>query len=277
MDTSLEAARDNVLVAIVKTVRDFALARESHWYRIPQSSVEKWLSNRWPPRWLAFYHTNAFRRDSHCIRFYAEVQGLRLVQRWELFPGDPRDEKSHLPYYQLLLGPLHELAQPIISRRIRRIVFIPTTWEKFQSGVEINDLFDESPLEDRLWEAFKRFNIPAERQEFVAIDRDYAALDFAIYCARGCIDVETDGDAWHATPETAREDNRRDNALKMIGWQVLRFNTAQVVEHLMEDCLPTISGTINQFGGIDDGGVVGRRVELWTEGGLRQKGLFDNS
>ncbi len=41
---------------------------------------------------------------------------------------------------------------------------------------------------------------------------DFPALDFAIDCARGRIDVETDGDTWHANSERAALDNRRATA-----------------------------------------------------------------
>lgn len=280
MVTPPSVSRD-VLVAIVNNVRDFTIARESRWYRIPRGSVEKWLIDSWPPRWLAFYQTKVFGRESHAVTYYAEVQEVRQVRRGQLFPDQPQDRRRNEPYCQLLLGPMQRLPQPILSRRFRRIIFIQTTWEKFNTAVEINDLFDESPLEDRLWAALKRLKIAAERQEYIELDSDiaaldFAALDFAIYCARGRIDVETDGDTWHANPERAAVDNRRDNALKMVGWTVLRFNTTQVCEQILDYCIPTIATTINNLGGLDENGVVPRRIELSNEGGLQQKSLFDD-
>jgi very-short-patch-repair endonuclease len=269
--------RPDVLVAIMNNERNLAIARNQHWYRIPCTSAEKWLLQCWPPKWLAFYQTKVFAQDSHSVAWYAEVRDVRQARRYELFPDQPRDAKSQLLYYQLHVSPLERRAAPILSRRFRRIVFIPTTWEKFTSALEINDLFDGSPLEDRLWAALKRRRIAAERQEFIDLDSEFAALDFAIYCARGNIDVETDGDAWHANPDKAAQDNLRDNALKMKGWSVLRFNTTQVVEEMMEYCIPTIAKTINTLGGVDecDSGVP-RRIELPNEAGLYQKGLFDD-
>ena len=72
------------------------------------------------------------------------------------------------------------------------------TWEKFIRAEEINDLYNESPLEDTLWNALNGLHVPPERQEVVTVkDRDYF-FDFAIYCANGKLDVETDGDHWHA-------------------------------------------------------------------------------
>lgn len=268
--------RGEVLVAILNNLLDFAVARDQHWYRIPVSSVHKWLRGRWPPQWLAFYQTKAFGDEAHAVNYYARVLDVRQRTRWQLFPDQPRDEKSQRSYYQLILEPLRRLYKPILSRRWRRIVFIPTTWEKFSQAAEINDLYDESPLEDRLWAALKRQHIPAERQEFVQVkDRSYA-LDFAIYCATGKIDVETDGDTWHADPERIPQDNLRDNDLETAGWRVLRFNTPHIREQMDEYCLPTVAENINRLGGVDEGGLIPRRIDLNAPDGLQQMILFDD-
>jgi very-short-patch-repair endonuclease len=269
-------ARGEVLVAILNNLLDLAVARDQHWYRIPVSSVDRWLRGRWPPEWLAFYQTKVFGGEAYAVNYCARVLDVRRRYRWQLFPDQPRDEKSRRVYYQLILEPLRRLDRPIISRRWRRIVFIPTTWEKFSRAVEINDLYDESPLEDALWAALKRYQIPAERQEFVQVkDRAYA-LDFAIHCASGKIDVETDGDTWHADRERIPLDNLRDNALKTVGWRVLRFNTLQIRKEMDEYCLPTVVENINRLGGVDEGRLVPRRIDLDVPGGLQQLGLFDD-
>jgi len=246
------APRGEVLVAILNNLLDFAVARDQHWYRIPMSSVHKWLKDRWPPQWLAFYQTKVFGSEAFAVNYYTCVLGVRQVYRWQLFPDQPRDEKGRRRYYQLILEPLQRLPRPILSRRWRRIVFIPTTWEKFSNAAEINDLYDESPLEDRLWAELKRLQISAERQEFVLVkDRSYA-LDFAIYCTSGKIDVETDGDTWHADPERIPLDNLRDNDLETTGWRVLRFNTTHIREKMAEYCVPTIVENINRLDGVDE-------------------------
>ena len=157
--------------------------------------------------------------------YYGEVEKIRKVFRYQLFPNEPRDENSRKRYYQIFIKTLKKLPQPIYSRRFRRIVFIPTTWKKFTSAAEINDLYDDSNLEDRLWAEFKRWNIPAERQEFITAAGKNYALDFAVYCNKGNLDVEADGDKWHANPDKSVLDNIRDNNLKTSGWQVLCFSS----------------------------------------------------
>ncbi len=79
---------------------------------------------------------------------------------------------------------LKELPQPIPSKRFRRIVFIPTTYRKLFHAQEINDLFDYSPIEDRLWEQLKAREIPAERQWEEVIRERLYRLDFALLLQR---------------------------------------------------------------------------------------------
>lgn len=267
--------RGEILVAIVNNMRDFAIINEQHWYRIPESSVKKWLKDRWPPQWIAFYQTKAFGSEAHAVNYYAQVIEIKRVLRTDLFPNEIPGKNSSKRYFQLILGPLQKLPKPIPSRRWRRIVFIPTTWQKFVNAVEINDLSDESPLEDRLWAEFKRHNIPAERQEFIAIMEQNYSLDFAIYCSSGSIDVETDGDSWHANPKKAAEDNLRDNALESRGWNVLRFSTTQIVDQVADYCMPRIADTINALGGVDEGKYIPRKIDLGADG-FYQLGLFDD-
>lgn len=45
-----------LLVAIMNNQIDFSIVRDRHWYLIPVASVNRWLKNKWPPEWLAFYH-----------------------------------------------------------------------------------------------------------------------------------------------------------------------------------------------------------------------------
>ena len=267
---------ESVVVAILNNLSDFDILRSQRWYRIPISSADKWLRKRWAPQWLAFYHTKVFGEFAHAVHYYARVLDVREVHRWQLFPDQPLDDRSSRRYYQIFVEPLRKLPQPIPSRRLRRIVFIPTTLRKLVSAEEINDLYDDSPLEDRLWTEFKRLQIQAERQEFVRVwDNDYA-LDFAIYCVSGQLDVETDGDTWHSIPERIEADYLRDNALRTAGWDILRFSSRHIQENIVDYALPTIMENINRLDGIDEGRLLARRFDPAGTEHLLQHGLFDD-
>lgn len=268
-------SRGEVLVAIVNNRHDFSIVRQQGWYRIPVGSAHKWLRKRWPPQWLAFYQTKVFDDEAYGVKYYAQVLDMRQVLRKDLFPDLPDDPKAHRPYYQILLGPLRELPKPIYSTRRRRIVFIQTTWEKFTRAAEINDLYDESPLEDRLWAELKRLSIPAERQEFVEVSGREYSLDFAIYCTLGKLDVETDGDTWHADRKRIPLDNLRDNDLATAGWAQLRFNGYHVREKMAEYCIPTITENIKKLDGMDEGRVLPREIRPEGPQGT-QLSLFDD-
>jgi hypothetical protein len=148
--------RGEVLVAIINDLLDFETVRGQHWYRIPVSSQEKWLKDRWPPETIAFYLTRKFGAEAFRVGYYAKVIDMCEKYRWELIGGNPGHPHNHWRYHKLILEPLHRLPEPIISRRRRRIVFIPTTYEQFTSAKEINDLYNESSLENRLWNEFVR-------------------------------------------------------------------------------------------------------------------------
>lgn len=246
---SIMPERKNFLVAIVSRLSDFVIARDQNWYRIPVESVEKWLQDRWPPEGLAFYQTKVFKEEAFGIYYSCRVLKVRRVQRRELFPDLLDDPKASRFYYQLMLSPLERLPRPIPSLRRRRIVFIPTTREKFFGANEINDLYDSSPLEDRLWVELRRRRIPAERQVFITANGRKYALDFAVYCIRGNIAIEADGDAWHSDPKRIPLDNRRDNDLETSGWKLLRFNSLHLKEQMADYCLPTIIKNVKNLGG----------------------------
>ena len=235
-----------VLIAIMNNKKDLRIAREEHWYRIPVRSAPKRLEEA---TYLAFYQTKAFGEEKWAVRYYAKIQGKRIVRRSELLPDELYHPRADEEYYKIELGDLRTRAEPILSRKGRRITFISTTWEKFQRAREINDLFDESPLEDEMWEAFKEENIEAERQYYIQETRTNYCLDFAIFCQEGKIDVECDGDTWHSSKERIPEDNARDNTLTSGGWSVLRFSTPAIYKNI-SDCISKVKDTINKLGGL---------------------------
>lgn len=265
-----EPRRGEVLVAIMNNQRDFAILQDEHWYRVPVKTAPK----RWPPRWLAFYQTKIFDEDCWAINYYGRVRSIQVRRRRDLFPNEPPNPKSGRRYYQVHLHDLQRLTRPILSRRWRRIVFIPTTWAKFTSAIEINDLFDESPLEDRLWAELKCLKIGAERQWDVNIGKAWYKLDFALFCEKGPLGLETDGDAWHVGPESSDKDNVRDNDLKAAGWQVMRFTGRQIREQMADYCLPKVTTVINRLGGLQEQGLVPRTFHQAPEGVVQQLSLF---
>ncbi len=267
----MDNPRGEVLVAIINRPADLEIVREQGWYRIPVKSAPK----RWPPHWLAFYQPKVFKGEAYSVNYYGRVTQIRIACREEMFPNEPPSDRTGKQYYQVFLEHLERRERPIVSQRLRRIVFISTTGAKFAAATEINDLYDDSPLEDALWQELKRMSIPAERQMDFSAEKARYLLDFAIYCTHGRIDVETDGDTWHADKDRIPLDNERNNALGAQGWQVLRFNGQQIREGLADYCIPKIAETINQLGVLSDDGPAPRTFHVSGETITQQLTLFD--
>jgi very-short-patch-repair endonuclease len=263
-------ASDAGLVAILNNRGALAILREQGWYRIPVEHVPK----RWPPTWLAFYQTKIFGDEAYAIQYWGRVKAINRVKRIDLFPNEIASARAAREYYRVQLHSLEQLPKPIPSRRWRRIVFISTTLSKLSVAAEINDLFDDSPLEDALWKALKAKGIDAERQWLAEFGDANYALDFAIFCNKGNIDVETDGDTWHAERSRIGLDNQRNNNVATEGWAVLRFNGHQIREGLNKYCIPTITRTIQELDGLKTDGFVPRKFHKLPHGTIQQLSLF---
>lgn len=243
--------KEELLVGIVNTKADFDIIHKQLFYRIPIDKADKLLKKRWPPKWISFYYTNPIKEYPQMIIHYAKISLINAASRAVLFPFEAHNYKSKRNYYRISFKKIESLRKPILSRRWRRIVFIQTTYKKFIDAIEVNDLFDGSTLEDRLWVELKRNNISAERQERVRVDDNFYFLDFSIHCKKGKLDIETDGDRWHHNPMGSAKDNLRNNDLTSKGWNIIRFNTQQISEKVDTYCIPLIKTNINKLGGIN--------------------------
>jgi hypothetical protein len=177
-------ASDRVLVAIMNNPRDFEIARDEGWYRVParhapQSTTEAAA--------LAFYFTKAFGDEKWSIHWYGAVRGHELARRRDLFPGEPDHPRADEAYYKLQLGPLIELELPIYSLRWRRITFIETSWDRFSAAEEINDLYASGA--DGLFVTLKEEGFWPEREFEIREGGAAYTVDLAIPCQEGTVAI----------------------------------------------------------------------------------------
>ena len=145
---------DTVLVAVLNNERDFAIARDEGWYRIPAERAPEGIH----AQYLALYQTKSFGEDAFAIHYYARINGVELLKRRELFPAELDHPRADQAYYRLSIGPLVRLPHAIISRKWRRIIFLVTTGERFQKAWEVNDLVLGASDEDVVWRAIRDLN-----------------------------------------------------------------------------------------------------------------------
>ena len=126
-----------VLVAIMPKPRDMDIARLLGWYRIPLKSAPKILH----PDAIAFYQTAAFTKGHRSrIESYAEVSGVELTTRAELFRDEPDHPRAHEEYFKIQLRNLESLPHPILADEWKRFTFFYTTGSRILSAESIRGL-----------------------------------------------------------------------------------------------------------------------------------------
>ncbi len=229
---------------------DFRIAKENLWYRIPIKNAPPIIRNG-NAKLISFYHTSEFEKEKSTIQWFAEIRKISVVKRKELFPNEIQNEKTDKEYFKIEFAPLKQLPIPIISLRPRRILFIPTSEEKFFSSKEINFLFNNSSLENKFWNEMMKNSMYAEREYFISVSKRNFFLDFALFCKNKNIDIEVDGDHYHMDNDSVRNDKQRNNLLESKGWSVLRF-TSKDIENDLNGSMNIVRETVNKYGGIQD-------------------------
>jgi hypothetical protein len=242
-----------VLVVLLPEKSDWKIANEQGWYRIPTNIKNLPINIKdGTAEYIAFYHNSKFETDLKWkIQKYAKIKGISIVKRKDLFPNEPSNSrKAFRSYYKIEFDELLELPKPFVARQGRRLLFVPTTEDKFFSGyTNFNILFHGSPLEEQMQDIIESMNIHYEREwlEYVDENKHYY-LDFAIWCKNGRIDIECDGNEFHMGNENVHYDKTRNNELESYGWKVLRYTTKHFNEE-KQHIEYTIYKTIEELGG----------------------------
>lgn len=139
-----------VLVAVVRRPRDLELARTAGWYRVPLAHLPRQLA----ADYLAFYQTAAFGAERWSVRWYGPVLRYSLATRRELLPDEPDHPRADARYYRVELGPLAALPLPVPAAKLRRVVFIPTSFGQLRRARDVRELWQADPgLDDEIWGA----------------------------------------------------------------------------------------------------------------------------
>ena len=243
----LSKSNKPALVGIVPRKNLWSVIQNQKWYHIPVNSAPR---NILGVEYVAFYFPSAFgERLKYQVIYYAPVLNIDTVKRIQLFPDEPKHPRKDERYYQFHLGEIKDLPRPIPSKRWRRIVHIPTSLQKLLTAEEINDLYDTSPLEEKMYRALKSREINPERQMYVYLGNETYCLDFCIFCQKANIDLECDGERYHTLPDAMTSDRLRNNQLTSFGWHVLRFSGTEIYRNL-KNCLTVVRRTIHTLKGL---------------------------
>jgi very-short-patch-repair endonuclease len=245
-DTKHTERTARVLVAVMNSERDFAMARDRGWYRIPYESAP----SRVGADYLAFYQTRVFAEDRWAVNYYAPIKRYRVLPRRSIIASEPDHPRADALYYKIEIGPLRRLQHSIPSHRLRRITFIPTTLERLLRAREINDLWCGSRDEEQLWRAFKNNGVGAERRYPLREEEESYTIDFALFCKEGKVAVCLEGQSPMENVHVVREGGIIDYYdLAAKGWTVLRFRARELARP-DSLCLSEILEAASRAGGV---------------------------
>ncbi len=148
------------LVVVVNNALDWQRVVAEGWYRIPLRHAPSPVA----ADVLAFYLTRRCGELAWHVHYYAQVRQYRLLRRRELLPAEPTHPRADEWYYRVEVGPLQALARPLPSRQLRRITFIPTTFEQLQSAADVSELWLTEDNEALLWRYFPDAALKATRR-----------------------------------------------------------------------------------------------------------------
>ncbi len=179
---------DRVLVGVMTDTRDFQVARDEGWYRVPVRHAPESVMDA---AVLAFYFTAAFEDEKWAIHWYAEVRGHELVLRRDLFPNAADHPHADHRYFKMQIGPLIRREPPIPSLRWRRISFISTSWDRFSAAEEVNDLYESGA--DGLYVTLKESGFFPEREYLIRDDAETYTADLVVPCQDGVVKIVCGG------------------------------------------------------------------------------------
>ncbi|MBZ0316442.1 MAG: hypothetical protein K8L91_08485 [Anaerolineae bacterium] len=150
---------DAVLVGVVSRKRDFEIARDQHWYRVPTKQAPNGITARYIA--LFFSSAKTFGEQASTIAYYAEIAGYELTHRRDLLPDESPHARDDEEYYKLQFRELIERTPPIVNKpKPHRFAFIYTTWDRFEQAHHIRDLYSTSDyFVDRVFHALKQGGI----------------------------------------------------------------------------------------------------------------------
>ena len=236
-----------VLIGVLKKPADLDIAGKKGWYRIPLERAPKRRFTH-----IAFYQPATFGKDGKRIRFYARVTGCSVSVRKKLLPAEPSHPRANKLYCRYSLSGLRELDSPILNTCSSRIFFGYTTPKRLFAARDILGLFEVPPLERILYRRLKRegFNFSPEHiiMKRLRTGGQRYRLDFSIFCKKGMLDIECDGQSWHSHPAQKRKDKMRDLWLMGRGWSVMRLGEKDIIEE-MPRTMGKIKRAVKMLGG----------------------------
>lgn len=232
-----------ILVGVLKNKRDLQLLLREHWYRIPVAFLPRRAFTH-----IAFYQPAIFGRRGKRIMYFARVAGREVRRRIELLPSEPEHPRAQDEYMKITVARAQKLPKPIKNIIPRRVSFGFTTLRALRSARDILELYGVPKTEQILATRLAHCGVQTIAEHTVSARGSRCRIDLAVWCARGAIAIECDNDKAHASKIQKQKDVWKGTFLSRLGWTVLRFTEADIIERL-DRCVAQVQKETHSLGG----------------------------
>ncbi len=178
---------DRVLVAVINRQRDFRLARDELWYRIPQVRMPHGIH----ADYVAFFLSGILKDQPSGVHFFTSPAGIELHYRRNLLPKEASHPRADETYYRIALNPLKAKIPPILNPSRRPVTFIHTTWDRFVHATQIRDLYSDADYYvDRIYHALRNRGVDADRYWDAERKVTGHSAGLRILCQNGTVDAQ---------------------------------------------------------------------------------------
>lgn len=182
---------DRVLVGVMTRKKDFEIARDQHWYRVPEGKAPKGLY----AEYVAFFFNGKFGTQKSGIHYYARRTGYELATRAQLLPEEVDHPRAQERYHKLQFGELHAKIPPILNPKKRRFSFIYTTWDRFVHAQRIDDLYSTADhLVDRVFYVLQDAGFRPQRRWELDTDYPPQTPHIRVLCENGEVIASPNGE-----------------------------------------------------------------------------------
>lgn len=234
---------DAVLVGVVSRLRDFEIARDQHWYRIPAKQAPHGIN----AVFLAFFFSGSktFGEQASKIFYYAKIEGHELARRRDLLPDESPHPRDNEEYFKIQFNDLIERTPPIVNKpKPHRFAFIYTTWDRFEQAQHIRDLYSTRDyFVDRVFHALKQGGINPLRSWEAAPAPQKPEIEYPtgarirVLCENGNVMASTsqedkrEGEEFvYLHPHNYLSDDEANESAHQIMEQVQRLGGAKMID-----------------------------------------------
>ena len=149
-------------------------------------------------------------------------------------PDESKHPRAGDVYVKFTFAKILSLKHPVKNVIPRRVSFGFTDLQSLRRAKDILELYHVPKTEQLVADALRALGIETTAEVTVVDPKSKlrVRIDLVIECKKGKIAIECDNDKAHKSKIQKKRDRAKDNLLKHLGWDVMRFSEEEILSNL---------------------------------------------